>query len=58
MNTISNRLFVLYIAITAWVILSIGFSGVRVNQYNCDADYPIDYVIYTKWFCEIKEQSK
>jgi len=46
-------------------IMGIGFyfaasliaSEAKVLNGHCGKTYPIDYVIYTDWFCEIKEKS-
>ena len=31
-------------------------SEAKVLNNHCGKTYPIDYVIYTDWFCEIKDE--
>ena len=41
--------------VIVWTLIGILFSGLRTEKDNCDKTYPVDYIIYTQWFCEIKE---
>lgn len=40
--------------ILTWVALSGLGSMARREFKGCDKVYPLDYILYTKWFCEIK----
>ena len=46
-------------ALAVWVLMSYTGSLVKVATDSCDSTYPVDYVLYNGWFCEIeKEQSE
>lgn len=42
------------ILIIGWISFSIIGSAFKIGKNNCGKSYPIDYVIYTNAFCEIK----
>jgi hypothetical protein len=46
------------IVLAVWLMLSITGSAVKSASNLCGNTYPIDYVLYNNWFCEIEEQSK
>ena len=33
-------------------------SETKVMNGHCGKTYPIDYVVYTDWFCEIKDDDE
>jgi hypothetical protein len=37
-----------------WLMLSIVSSALKMDLDNCGKTYPIDYLVYTNAFCEIK----
>ena len=38
----------------AWVLLSVLVSVGQVDQNNCDKTFPINYLVYSRLFCEVK----
>ena len=43
------------LGLTLWLSLSLLGSLVKaLPSSDCDREYPIDYILYTKLFCEIK----
>lgn len=41
-------------AITIWLVLSLFGSFVKTGNNNCGKSYYVDYIIYTKLFCEVR----
>lgn len=43
--------------IALWAALGVASSALKAagSNNNCGKNYPIDYVIYTNLFCEIKQ---
>jgi len=42
------------LAIFAWVAISFMASMIKSGTNSCSNTYPIDYIVYTNLFCEIK----
>lgn len=38
-----------------WWTFSIAISASKTAKDNCGKKYPIGYLFYDEWFCEIKE---
>jgi hypothetical protein len=47
--------FKIIVALFLWVYLSVIASHIKSDSLNCDVSYPIDYILFTGLFCEIKE---
>ena len=45
-------------AISVWLLLSLGISASKASGNGCDKNFPIDYVLYTGWFCEIEKEDE
>ncbi len=41
--------------IVIYLILTIFNSFVKIDLNNCNKTYPIDYIVYSKLFCEVKQ---
>ncbi len=55
MNFIKNNLDVITTMIVAWFIISVFSSFAQNDKDACDKTYPINYIFYSKLFCEIKK---
>lgn len=60
MSKIRKLKFELAMLVFCWCVASVACSAVKsYTPYNgvsnCGKDYPIDYIIYTGLFCEIKK---
>ena len=52
---IERNIFILFIAASVWVYLSLILSLYRVGtDDSCDKVRYIDYILYTKLLCEVK----
>ena len=54
MNDLGFKLFLVGVAIFMWALFSLMASDTKAEQGNCHKTYPIDYVLYTNLFCEVK----
>lgn len=53
-----DYVFTLLMTLAFWIMFSIFASVVQLRAGNCDKTYPINYVLYSKFFCEIEEVLK
>ncbi len=58
MNFIKNNVYWITFMITAWFIISVLFSFIQIDRKACNKTYPINYIFYSRLFCEIKNEKQ
>jgi hypothetical protein len=53
--TREDRLFSAILGFLVWLLVSAGASAIKLDNGSCGKKYPVDYVLYTNLFCEIKD---
>lgn len=48
--------FIILSVFAYWVLFSFASSSFKETKGNCGKAYPIDYVLYSNLFCEIKDE--
>lgn len=50
--------FYILTPVTVWIVLSLCASEVTALTGVCNKTYPINYILYSRLFCEIGEQNE